>query len=284
MITIDHRLAELRLLENLADRTWEMGVSVAPASGQAAELKVSDQIYAEMVMTLLEDGYLYTIDSDIRNGLWHYARYRNPADRDATLNQLQGSSIYRQMSVTYRGLRQIDELRDRLRKDRILEKFGILLDGRYIVSDLIRFLEEADGQPVSLIFADIDDFKRYNTDRGYQAGDLVLCHVFRIVQRAVGRHGDVYRRGGDEIVSILPYSELDASKNLAQRIREEVAASVALYGDEEIRVTLSIGVAASPPCNPDGPALEALAGNASNQAKLSGKNCVIVASCGSTSP
>ena len=48
-----------------------------------------------------------------------------------------------------------------------------MLDGRYIISDLIHFLERAKGEPVSLLFGDVDDFKQFNSKHGYKAGDAV---------------------------------------------------------------------------------------------------------------
>jgi GGDEF domain-containing protein len=79
-------------------------------------------------------------------------------------------------------------------------------------------------------------------------------------------------------VAILPYSDEKEGKTMAERIREAVETTPAPYDDQQLSTTLSIGLAASPPCDRDGPALEALAGNAVNRAKSSGKNCVMVAS------
>lgn len=238
-------------------------------------------MYAEMIMTLLEDGLLDTAVDELRRGLEYLARYKESAGRDMSLRKLSLSDDYTPVSVTYRGIRRIEELRDQLRRDRVLDRFGILLDGRYIVSDLIGFLERADGESVSMLFADVDDFKRYNSEHGYKAGDAVLCHVFRQVRRTIGHHGEVYRRGGEEIVVLLPYWALhwalQASTTLARRICDEVANTVIAYEDKEHRVTLSIGVAASPPIDPDGPALEAQAESALKRAKNAGKNRVVVA-------
>jgi two-component system, cell cycle response regulator len=181
------------------------------------------------------------------------------------------------VTVTYRGLRHIEELRDQLRRDRVLDRFGILFDGRYIVSDLIDFLERANGEPVSVLLADVDDFKRFNFDYGYKAGDAVLCHVFRTMRRTIAHRGEVYRRGGEEIEALLPYCDLDANEALARRVCEEVAKSIVSHDGKELLVTLSIGVAASPPSDSDGPGLEADAENALKRAKREGKNRVIVA-------
>src|SRR5205085_2706681 len=128
---------------------------VIMAGSQSDSVGMTQNMYADLILTLLEDGYLHTGESEIYRGLSSYARTNDPADRDFTLNRLRASKIYLEMSVTYRGLRRIDELRDQLRRDRVLEKFGILLDGRYIVSDLIYFLERVNGASISLLLADV---------------------------------------------------------------------------------------------------------------------------------
>jgi diguanylate cyclase (GGDEF)-like protein len=160
-----------------------------------------------------------------------------------------------------------------------LEAFGILLDGRYLVSDLNHFLERTNGESLCLLLADVDDFKQFNSNHGYKAGDAVLRHVFRIIKGAVSSRGEVYRRGGEEIVALLPYCGLDEGRMLAERIRDEIYRTPTSYEDRSLKVTLSIGASSSPPCNPDGPALEAYAENALKQAKSSGKNQVVISAC-----
>lgn len=275
----DHRIVELKVLENLADRIWDSGVCMVDAVGQAATLGIGGKLYADLVLTLIEDGYLRTENLEIKRDLAGYSRDRIIAYRDSALSHLWASTIYHQMEITYRGYRRINELRDQLRHDRILESFGILLDGRYIVSDSIHFLERTNGESLSLILADVDDFKRFNSDHGYKAGDAVLRQVFRIFKRTVSARGEVYRRGGEEIVVLLPYSKLDEGRSVAESIREEVEKTTVPYEGENLHVTLSVGVAASPPCNPDGPTLESYAENGLKQAKSSGKNRVVVSAC-----
>lgn len=279
IVTTDIRLIELKVLKNLADGTWASGVCTAEAAGQAAAVHLSQQMFGDLLVALFEDGFLQTGHEFLRNQLvsWGIQRARgNWGFRDSVVVYLCTSSIFHPTTVTYRGLRRIDELRDQLRRDRVLERFGILLDGRYMVSDLIHFLERANGEPVSLIFGDVDDFKEFNTEHGYKAGDAVLRNVFSIARRQVGNRGEVYRRGGEEIVALLPYCNLEVSAALAESIRVEIENTAVSFEDRELQATLSIGVAASPPCDPDGPGLETHAEIALKQAKAKGKNRVLV--------
>jgi diguanylate cyclase (GGDEF)-like protein len=272
----DQRILELKLLENLAQGTWGNGVCTAPGAGQTTVLGLSEYIYADMLITLYEDGYLQLTEEQIISKIDTFERVKRRAFRNGAVSWLSASPHFHYAAITYRGLRRIDELRDQLRRDRILEKFGILLDGRYITSDLVYFLERAKSEPVSLLLGDVDDFKRFNSDHGYKAGDAVLQQVFQIVRRAVRDRGEVYRRGGEEIVALLPYTGIEASKALAKHICEEVAGTFVLYDDQTLHATLSIGLAASPPSDPDGPRLETYAEHALKEAKNQGKNCVSV--------
>jgi diguanylate cyclase (GGDEF)-like protein len=275
----DFRIVEMKLLENLADGKWASSVSFSESGGQANDLGVTRGLYVDMIMTMLEDGYLYSSSSRILMGVTTFARSHNPADRQyVCMEVLRHPEEQHHITVTYRGLRRIEELREQLRRDRILEKFGILLDGRYIVSDLIEFLARASGESVSMLLADVDDFKLFNSNFGYKAGDAVLCHVFRTFHQIVGAaHGDGYRRGGEEIVGLLPYCDLNTSTEIAERIRKQIANEPLRWEGQELSVTISIGVAASPPENSDGPELELLAENRLKRAKHQGKNQVVAA-------
>jgi diguanylate cyclase (GGDEF)-like protein len=142
---------------------------------------------------------------------------------------------------------------------------------------LIYWLESTKGEPVSFIFADVDDFGAFNKKYSYKVGDAVLRNAFTIARRLVGNRGGVYRFGGEEIVALLPYCDLDLSKTVAESIRSEVANTVISFEGQDFHATLSIGVAASPPCDRDGPALEAHAENALKRAKSEGKNRVRMA-------
>jgi hypothetical protein len=137
----DFRIVELKVLENLADRTWDHGVCLSGDAGQYAALGLSQHMYADLLLTLFEDRLLHTRAERIRPELDKYEERKDTLSRDNVLMALCASSVYQAVELTYRGHRRIEELRDLLRHDRVLEKFGILLDGRYIVSDLNDLLE-----------------------------------------------------------------------------------------------------------------------------------------------
>jgi PleD family two-component response regulator len=70
---------------------------------------------------------------------------------------------------------------------------------------------------------------------------------------------------------------LKRAVDVGELIRQEVSSTLVRYENIDLHATLSIGVAASPPHDPDGPALETHAENALTQAKNSGKNRLVAA-------
>lgn len=94
-----------------------------------------------------------------------------------------------------------------------------------------------------IIMSDIDKFKNVNDLYGHQIGDEVLIHISNILKRQVRNMDLLGRYGGEEFILALPETGLDESITLAERLRNEVENSFILSGNEEIKVTISIGIA-----------------------------------------
>jgi len=103
---------------------------------------------------------------------------------------------------------------------------------------------------ISLIMIDIDFFKKYNDSYGHLEGDSCLKKVAKAIQQSIHREGDlVSRYGGEEFGVILPDTDLEGAKQVAERIRKSVMnLSIAHKGsDIEKIVTISVGVASRIP-------------------------------------
>jgi len=96
---------------------------------------------------------------------------------------------------------------------------------------------------LSFIMFDIDHFKKINDFHGHLAGDHVLKELARIVQARIRRDEVFARYGGEEFAIILPETALEGARLLAEGLREKVEASKFTFQNEEISVTISIGVA-----------------------------------------
>ncbi len=111
--------------------------------------------------------------------------------------------------------------------------------------------------PLTLILADIDDFKRVNDQHGHPAGDQVLRAVARELQGGLRRIDAVCRVGGEEFALLLPDTPPDAAREVAQRLLERLDSLRVEAGGlrPPLQVTLSFGAATYPEGGADAPQL-----------------------------
>ena len=135
-----------------------------------------------------------------------------------------------------------------------------------------------DEAPLSLVFCDIDYFKRFNDTYGHQAGDECLVRVAQAMEESLNRPADlVARYGGEEFIALLVDTGSEGARMLAERMRAKVesldvehrASGVAAH------LTVSLGVASivpKPAIRPED--LVDLADRALYAAKAGGRNRV----------
>lgn len=97
-----------------------------------------------------------------------------------------------------------------------------------------------DDAPLSLLFLDLDHFKRLNDDRGHHVGDDVLRTLSQAIRSELRQTDIAGRYGGEEFVLALVATESDVAARIAERIRERLQRDV---GAHEPASTVSIGVA-----------------------------------------
>ena len=135
-------------------------------------------------------------------------------------------------------------------------------------------------QSVSLLMIDVDHFKHYNDSYGHQAGDLCLQSIAQAALSAVKRPSDLLARyGGEELVALLPNTDLKGATAIAQGIREAIANRHIEHVDSPVtrEVTVSIGVATSAPDQAaESAALVAASDKALYAAKVGGRNRVCI--------
>ncbi len=98
---------------------------------------------------------------------------------------------------------------------------------------------------LSLLFADIDGFKRYNDSHGHLYGDRTLRRVADLLRHSCRSYDIVARYGGDEFAIIAPDTDRSGSEILGRRICDAMATHPG-NGEIEETVSLSIGIAAFP--------------------------------------
>jgi diguanylate cyclase (GGDEF)-like protein len=133
------------------------------------------------------------------------------------------------------------------------------------------------GEPLALVLADIDDFKRINDRWGHPTGDDVLKLFANTLSTSVREIDLAGRWGGEEFALLLPGTDLQGGRELAERVRRRLARKQFLTRDgERIPVTASFGVAAFPEARSQDQ-LVAAADGALYEAKGLGKNRVEIA-------
>ena len=130
------------------------------------------------------------------------------------------------------------------------------------------------GSSVGFVLIDLDDFKSVNTRYLWQQGDVVLREVARVLEATSREIDHPSRYGGEELAIVLPGTDLEGAFQVAERVRQQVAALhiPLLNGSGSMTITTSCGVAALPETAVDDKALVAAASEALDEAKRTGKN------------
>ncbi|HLS98637.1 MAG TPA: EAL domain-containing protein [Porticoccaceae bacterium] len=133
-------------------------------------------------------------------------------------------------------------------------------------------LVERAGEPLALLFLDLDQFKNINDSLGHQVGDELLRDIAGRLQVLVtGDSATLSRQGGDEFLLLLPFTDARAAAHRAEQLLAELS-KPCLIRDYPLVVTASIGIALYPG---DGDDLETLARGADAamyRAKQEGRN------------
>lgn len=98
-------------------------------------------------------------------------------------------------------------------------------------------------RPFSLLLIDLDQFKRINDNFGHAAGDTAIREAADRTAASLRAADSLARYGGEELVILLPETELAAATQVAERIRCAIGATPVLHEGTEIPLTASLGVA-----------------------------------------
>ena len=119
---------------------------------------------------------------------------------------------------------------------------------RYLETHLSGLVEKVGnrGKALTILALDIDHFKSINDNFGHDVGDRVLQEFAQRVQTEVRGLDLVSRTGGEEFIIVLPYTNTDEARLIAERIRESISKQQFEAGGDckPLDVTVSIGVSA----------------------------------------
>ena len=133
------------------------------------------------------------------------------------------------------------------------------------------------GQVLTLAVVDADRFKSLNDVHGHQSGDEVLRRIGGLLHSSFRQSDTAGRYGGEEFVVILPETDIRTASATLERLREMVASTPVELGPnkQEVRVTISAGLACFPEEADNAMQLFAIADGRMFQAKKNGRNQIV---------
>ncbi|MGM0803991.1 MAG: diguanylate cyclase [Bacillota bacterium] len=130
---------------------------------------------------------------------------------------------------------------------------------------------------LSLLYIDIDFFKKINDTYGHSEGDVVLKDLGLILRSCARPTDIVSRNGGEEFTVLLVDSTMDQSKKIAERIRSTVEQHAFLLNSgTEVNITVSVGLSNFPETTTNGSMMIKDADKALYEAKRTGRNRVCI--------
>nr|WP_312578895.1 GGDEF domain-containing protein [Sedimentibacter sp.] len=177
------------------------------------------------------------------------------------INYLMSIGLYKK----YHTLKNSNKL---LKKKLDMDKLTGLLNRGAFDNDIMGLsLDES----YSIIFIDIDNFRKFNNKFGHQVGDIVLQKVSREIRNSIRVSDKAYRYGGEEIVILLK----DCNRKKALEIAEKVRLNInELNNNPYPSITISLGVASYPDDGKHADEIIKASDNALLTAKRLGKNQV----------
>jgi diguanylate cyclase (GGDEF)-like protein/PAS domain S-box-containing protein len=192
-------------------------------------------------------------------------------------------SMAGQVARSFTSLR----LRQTLREQSIRDPLTGLFNRRFMEESLEKELKRAERgkYPVSLLFFDLDHFKRFNDSFGHDAGDQVLRSIAELV-RSFFRAGDICCRfGGEEFAIILPEMSPAIAGVRGNALRTEIKHLELRHLDKALgEVSISVGVATFPEHGKISEELFRMADQALYESKAQGRDRVTIAAAKVSDP
>ena len=143
------------------------------------------------------------------------------------------------------GQKELAKANAQLEKLAATDSLTGLRNRRFFQDTLARSFSFAERHslPLSLIMIDVDRFKSYNDCFGHPAGDELLKALARLLEHGVRNHDSIARYGGEEFVVLLPTTDVQGSREVAERLRHNAE----IYDWPLRPVTISVGAATFTP-------------------------------------
>jgi diguanylate cyclase (GGDEF)-like protein len=173
---------------------------------------------------------------------------------------------------------QLDRSEEKLRALSIMDDMTDVYNRRYFLEQVDKELAKAQryGTAFSIVVMDVDHLRQINDDYGYSAGDAVLQSLANTCMNNL-RTMDIFARLGDgSFAFMIPEADKTDVIAFAKKVLQAVEETAVGFGQQELRITVSMGMQA---CDGSSRNLDALlkdALDALDEAKTRGRNCIVV--------
>jgi len=154
------------------------------------------------------------------------------------------ASLASPLSVALEAIRIFDSTERLTITDELTTLYNYRYLVQYLSTEVRRCLRYK--KKVSLLFLDVDGFKKINDTYGHLVGSRALAEIGQVLRSMVRETDVVGRYGGDEFVIVLPETPLNGALVIAERIRKKIEDYEFAAQEQGVRLTVSLGVANLP--------------------------------------
>jgi diguanylate cyclase (GGDEF)-like protein len=154
-------------------------------------------------------------------------------------------SAFNSMSLSLKqSMEEIQAINSQLTVMSVTDPLTGMYNRRYIEEQLEREIKQSQrtNQPLSIIMADLDNFKDYNDRYGHIAGDVALKELGELLSYSIRETDVVARYGGEEFLIFLNHTDKDGALETAEKLRQAVEERIFDLEGEKTRITMSLGV------------------------------------------